>query len=144
VQSGGDLAAARGYFEKCLELAKVLTEADPQNAELRRNLSLSYDRLGGVTQAGGDLAAARGYFEKCLELAKVLTEANPQNARGQLDLVHIHGRLATVARQRKDTASFRAHWDAAVVVLDRLQREGRAQALAEVAELRAWLDGMGP
>jgi tetratricopeptide (TPR) repeat protein len=143
-QVGGDLAATRGYFEKGLELVKALTEADPQNAALRRDLSVSYTKLGDVAQAGGDLAAARGYFEKGLELDKALTEADPQNAHGQLDLVHSHGRLASLARRRKDTVAFRAHWDAAVAVLDRLQREGRAQALAQVAKLRAWLDGMGP
>ena len=67
-QSAGDSAAALGYYQKGLEIAERLHEADPRNANFARDLSVSYERLGDASRAAGDSAAALGYYQKSLEI----------------------------------------------------------------------------
>jgi len=55
-----DLAAARDYFADGLTIAKRFAQVDPTNAQMQRDLWISFEKLGDVSVASGDLAATRG------------------------------------------------------------------------------------
>jgi hypothetical protein len=46
--------AARGYFQRSLEIAEALVAADPESAQAKRNLSVSLERLAKVALTMGE------------------------------------------------------------------------------------------
>src|SRR5206468_620680 len=70
----GDLDGAQRSFEASMEIAKKLTERDPENTQWQRDLSVSHDNLGNIQQARGDLDGAQRSFEASMEIRKKLTE----------------------------------------------------------------------
>ena len=62
-QAGGDLAGARGFFEKYQELTKTLADADPSNAGWQVDLAISHVKLIGVALSSKDTAAVRTHKE---------------------------------------------------------------------------------
>ena len=95
----GDLKAAREYFEKSLKLREQLARQDPDNAQARRNLSISYEKLGTVSMQVGDLKAAREYFEKGLKLMEQLARQDPDSAGARRDLSVSYDKLGNVSLQ---------------------------------------------
>ena len=104
-------------------LVKV-SRGDPKNAELRRDLSVSYNKLGSVAQAGGDLASARTFFDKALELTKALSEGDPKNFQLQGDLADTHRKLSEVATAAKDPDAVQRHDSATQEIVDRMVQAG--------------------
>ena len=49
----GDLKATQEYFEKSLTLREQLAHQDPNSAQARRDLAVSYSGLGNVSLKGG-------------------------------------------------------------------------------------------
>ncbi len=70
-------AAAKGYFQKYVELQRALTY-ETGKAENRCGLWWGYNKLGDILKSEGDLAAAREYYQKGLELAGSLV-GNSEN-----------------------------------------------------------------
>jgi hypothetical protein len=126
-QAGGDISAARAFFKKALEIRKELSDAYPQNGVLLHDLSVSYERLGGVAQAARDFAAAHGFFDDGLEILKTLSEKYPQNVEWQLDLALSHARLVSVTHQMKDSMAVRVHRNAAIEILNHLKQTERVK-----------------
>ena len=50
----GDTDQALQFYQKGLELSEALAKADPNDAQARRDLSVSYNRLGDVHLQLGD------------------------------------------------------------------------------------------
>ena len=64
----------------------TLQSAAPDDPELQRDLSISFNKMGDVSVASGDLKAARGYFEDGLRISRRLAETDPDSAEKQRDL----------------------------------------------------------
>ena len=139
----GKLAEAREAYQKAFELRQSLTETDPSNAHHCWSLAQSYSRLGDVAQAEGKLADVRAAFEKTHELIQALANADPSNVQWQRDVAEVRGRLAELALRDNDRTTFNTYRTEALTILDRLEKEGRAEGFAEHARLRAWLTGLG-
>ena len=77
---GGNLKATQDYFEKSLTLREQLAHQEPDNAQTRRDLAVSYSGLGNASLKGVR-KAARGYFEKSLHLTEQLAHQDPENAQ---------------------------------------------------------------
>lgn len=82
----GDLVGALAAYRQMLRLAQQLTEADPSNVDLQRNLTVSQNRLGDVLRDQGDLAGALAAYNQSLTLIQRLVGADPTNAGWQHDL----------------------------------------------------------
>jgi len=100
----GDVARERGRLDDAYRLfdevhthARRQADADPDNAEWQRDLSLSYNKLGEVAVAAGKLDEARAWFAWGLAVRKGLADADPANARRQHDLSVSYERLGDVA-----------------------------------------------
>lgn len=63
--------------------------------EARRDLSISYHKLGNIAEARGDLDGAQAYYRKELEIAMALAEETRTVASVD-DLAVAHFRLALV------------------------------------------------
>ena len=82
----GRLDAALESFQASLAIRERLAEADPNNAGWQRDLSVSWNKLGGLRKGQGDLAGALEAYEQDLAIARNLGKADPGNASWQRDL----------------------------------------------------------
>lgn len=67
-----DAIRAGKVYHELLKADRVL-DAAHHAGWMRRNLSVSYDRLGKIREEQGDLAGARAFYEKSLAISERLT-----------------------------------------------------------------------
>jgi serine/threonine protein kinase len=94
---GGELRgvaeSARRFYTRSMGVFQALAQADPHDAQARRDLSISYERLGDVhLQLGATGQALRAYQEG-LELRQALAQADPHDAQARRDLSISHNKL---------------------------------------------------
>jgi tetratricopeptide (TPR) repeat protein len=129
--SHDDLKTARREYEAAFSIIEAIAQADPSNAQLQRDLSVSYDRLGDVARDGGDLQAARDFFSKSLAIFEAIAKADPSNAQLQRDLSVSYNKLGDVARDGGDLQAARDFFSKSLAV-----REALAQADPSNAQLQ--------
>jgi len=122
---GGDLKAARNYFEKSLNLIEQLAQQDPGNAQARRDLAVSYNCLGNVSLQGGDLKVAQNYFEKSLNLTEQMARQDPENAQISLELGVSFCKLGQVLRAAKQYPEAEDRFRKGLDQLSRLKARGK-------------------
>ena len=122
---GGNLKAAREYFGKSLNLTEQLARQDPENAQTRRDLAVSYSSLADVSLQGGDLKAARDYLKKTLNLSEQLARQDPENAQTGLDLGVSFWKLGHVYQAAKQYPEAEAWFRKAIDQLSRLKAQGK-------------------
>jgi tetratricopeptide (TPR) repeat protein len=127
---GGDLKAAREYFEKSLQLRERLARQDPDSAQARRDLSVSYNQLGEVSMQLGDLKAAREYLGKDLKLAEQLARQDPDNAQARRDLWISYTKLGRVSMQLGDLKAAREYFENDLKLAEQLARQDPDNAQA--------------
>jgi tetratricopeptide (TPR) repeat protein len=89
----GDVLAAREEHDQAMAAyaeaqreVKALLERDAQHVGLKRDLSVTCDRIGDMHAAKGDLDAALASYRQSLEIAEELAKRDPSNAVWQHDL----------------------------------------------------------
>jgi tetratricopeptide (TPR) repeat protein len=85
-QKRGDLKAALKSYGEDLAITERLAQSDPGNADWQRDLSVSYNKVGGVQVAQGDLKAALKSYEAKRDIISRLAKSDPGNAGWQRDL----------------------------------------------------------
>ena len=118
----GSLANANADYQASLAVAERLAKADPGNAEWRRDLSVSHDKIGDVRQAQGDLAGALAGYEASLAIAERLAKADPGNAGWRRDLSVSHDRIGDVRQAQGDLAGALAGYEASLAIRERLAK----------------------
>jgi tetratricopeptide (TPR) repeat protein len=94
----GALAA----YTESKNIADKLATADPSNVEWRRDLSVSWSKLGDMRSAQGDLPGALAAYTESKNIADKLATADPGNAVWQFDLGISNERIGNVlAAQRQ-------------------------------------------
>ena len=76
----GRLREAEAQAQRACRTLKRLADADPANAQLQRDLSVSYERLAQVCREDKDWDAAGGYLRQALAISTRLSQANPTSA----------------------------------------------------------------
>ncbi len=92
--SRGDLKGALKSYNDGLALVESVAKSDPGNAGWQRDLSVSYEKVGGVQEAQGDLTAALQSYSGSLAIRERLAKSDPGNAGWQRDLSVSYGKLA--------------------------------------------------
>ena len=64
----GDLAGAKRYFERNVEVLQGLTKANPTSIQAQRNFGVSLEKLGTVLVETGKLPEARQRFEQACRI----------------------------------------------------------------------------
>jgi tetratricopeptide (TPR) repeat protein len=94
-------------FRASAAVRERLVEEDPQNAEYRRRLLISYGNTGDALgfQAGrnlGDFAGAAAFYEKAIALAQWARDKDPQDRRALYDVAMANYRLASMYYALRD------------------------------------------
>ena len=116
-ESAGALAAARRFADGLRQFSQTaLSAAEPENAGWRRDLSVSYEKLGDVQQAMGDLDGALKSFSDDLAIAAALSASDPDNAQRRWDLSISYEKLGDVQQARNDlNGALNAYREALVI-----------------------------
>ncbi len=96
--AAGHLHAARKSFEQSLAIAERLAKADPNNSEWQRDLSVSYNKVGGVLARQNQRQEALQYLQKSLAIRERLVKLDPTNAQWKNDLDWVRGKIAELQR----------------------------------------------
>jgi hypothetical protein len=83
-------------------IAERLAKSDPGNRGWQRDLSASYNKVGGVQEAHGDLAAALQSYSDSLAIAERLAKSDPGNMEWQRDLSVSYERAGGVQEAQGD------------------------------------------
>ena len=115
-----DYPAAEVAANAALRIAEKLAEKYPEDPNLQRDLSVSYERLGVIAEAMNDYKAAEGYYAKALEIGERLAEKYPEDPNLQRDLSVSYNKLGDVAKARNDYKAVEGYYAKALVVRERL------------------------
>jgi serine/threonine-protein kinase len=100
---GGELRgaaeSARRFYTRAMEIFQALAQADPHDAQAKRDLSVTYDKLGDVHLRLGATDQALRAYQKGLELREALAKADPRDAQARRDLSISYDRLGNVHLQ---------------------------------------------
>jgi tetratricopeptide (TPR) repeat protein len=122
----GDAAQALVYYQQGLEIDERLLAANPESAQVARNVSVSLAKLGGFLSGHGlpgDAALALAHYQRGLEIRERLLAANPDSAQAARDVaVNLH-QLGDVLSGRGlpgDAAQALAHYQRGLEMSERL------------------------
>ena len=91
-------------YRDSLAIADRLAQSDPGNAGWRRDLSVSYNKVGDVQVAQGDLAGALTSYRDSLAIRDRLAQSDSGNAGWRRDLSVSHNKVGNVQVAQGDLA----------------------------------------
>jgi tetratricopeptide (TPR) repeat protein len=78
------------YIQKSLALRERLAKDHPDDGELQRNLTVTYDRRAGLHVESGEVEEALDLYRRSLAAREQLAAADPADARATRDLMSSH------------------------------------------------------
>ena len=115
-----DYLAAEVAAIAALRIAEKFAEKFPEDPQMQRDLSVSYERLGDIAKARNDYSAAEGYYAKALEIDERLAEKYPDDPQIQRDLCVPYIKLGVVAEARNDYKAAERYYAKALEISERL------------------------
>ncbi|MCG8330588.1 MAG: NB-ARC domain-containing protein, partial [Chitinophagales bacterium] len=94
----GYLEQGLGYYLKRKQASIALLKNDPDDADYKNGLAISYEKLGEVHSSLGNLEKALSYFEDDVELTKDLNESYPTNVNYKNCLAVSYSKLVSYYR----------------------------------------------
>ncbi len=124
----GDTSGASESYRKSLAIWQRLTALEPNDAELRGELAMSYERVGRLNTVLGNPAVAVEDLQKAMALYEELLHADPTNRplRGELALVNMSMGIAvgfSATNSLGDTRAAMEYQRKAVAILEPLVAE---------------------
>jgi tetratricopeptide (TPR) repeat protein len=118
-------------YQKGLDLGEALARDDPNNTQAKRDLSVSYNKLGDVHLQLGATDKALQAYQKGLDLREALARDDPNNAQAQADLSYSYFKVARTHEQARDLVHARNNDERSLAVdqklSDRLPRSAGAR-----------------
>ena len=87
---------------------------------MQRDLSVSYNKLGGIAETRNDYKVAEWYYAKVLEIGKRLAKKYPEDPNLQRDLSVSYGTLGGIAETRNDYTVAEGYYAKALEISERL------------------------
>ena len=140
----GNLSSAMKAYQKMSNIRIAQCAAEPDNADFKNGLAVSYSKLGETHSALGDLPQALGYFETETKLFEELHEAFPQHVGFKNGLAISYYKLAEVSIAKGDKQQAKMYFQQAEalwreVVRDAPQFVEYRRFLGKVQEVLAGL-----
>ncbi|MER0215337.1 MAG: TIR domain-containing protein [Nitrosomonas sp.] len=108
----GDNRKAFERYQQSQLLLEQLVKAEPDNLNLQRDLSVSYNKIGSMYEKTGDNAAALKAYQDDLAIAKRLAELDPKHTEWQRDLSVSHSKVGDLHLKTGDSgAALKAYQD---------------------------------
>ncbi|MEW9532825.1 CHAT domain-containing protein [Microbispora sp. NPDC049125] len=127
----GNVTAAGACAERYTSAASERLQADPDNAQAQRDLSISLNNVGNVAVAAGDLPAARQAYQTSHDIAARLAQADPGNAQAQRDLSVSLDNVGDVAVTAGDLPAARQAYQQGLDIAARLAQADPDNAQAQ-------------
>ena len=115
-----DYSAAEVAANAALRIAEKFAKKYPENPQMQRDRSASYNKLGDIAEARNDYKAAEGYYSKALEISEKLAEKYPDDPEMQRDLSVSYSRLGDVAKAMNDYKAAEGYYAKALEISKRL------------------------
>lgn len=112
--------AAQDAYQSALDIAERLAKAEPDRTDYQRDLSVSFNKMGGLLLQLEKPVAALEFFQRDLKIAERLAKSEPDRADYAVDLAVS---LWKVGELEGDAG--RAQLEQALGILLGLQNEGR-------------------
>ena len=93
LEAQGKLSEALDDYSQSLKIRQFLAEQDPSNAGWQRDLSVGYEKVGGVLEAQGKLSEALDDYRQSLKIRQFLAKQDPSNVGWQRDLILSYYRI---------------------------------------------------
>ena len=118
-----DYSAAEVAANAALRIAEKFAKKYPDDPQMQRDLSVSYERLGDIAKARNDYNAAEVYHAKALEISEKLAEKYPEDLDFQRDLSVSYERLGYIAKALKDYNAAEGYYAKALEIGEKLSEK---------------------
>ena len=98
----GDVAGARESYAKALTILETLVAANPSDAQARRDLASSQEKIGYLLLGTAEASIGVDHLRKALSLYLDLTRDQPGNDDLQLELVDTYNKLGQALKESGD------------------------------------------
>ena len=115
-----DYPAAEAAANAALEIAEEFAENFPDDPNLQRDLSVSYERLGYIAAARNVYNAAGWYYAKAIEISGRLAEKYPDAPNLQREFSVPCEKLGDIAMARNDYSMAEKYYAKALEISERL------------------------
>ncbi|WP_246277671.1 tetratricopeptide repeat protein [Phytohabitans rumicis] len=127
----GNIDAAITRYRSALQLVEERVQADPGNAQAQRDLGISYERLGDLSQAVGDTEQAERFYRDSLAIRERFAQADPGNAEAQRDLGISYERLGLLSQAVGDTEQAERFYRDSLAIRERFAQADPGNAEAQ-------------
>jgi tetratricopeptide (TPR) repeat protein len=124
----GNLAGALKSYRDNLAIGERLVKSDPDNTQLRGDLSGSYIRVGDVQAAQGNLAGALKSYRDSLAIVERLAQSDPSNAGWQRELSVSYNRIGDVQIAQGNLADALKSYRSDLAIAERLAQSDPGNA----------------
>ena len=130
-----DYTAAEVAANAALRIAEKFAKKYPDDPQMQRDLSVSYERLGNIAKARSDYNAAEGYYAKALEISERLAENFPEVPMLKDDLAVSLFRCGTCSADGKFSSEQKAMLRSAAAIWEELYKQTGYELYAERRKL---------
>ena len=117
----GDMAEAKDLHERILAIcAQLKSEIDA--AQTRRDLSISYRKLGDISRAQGNLYEAKAFYEKSLIVSERLA-AETGTVEARWELSFSYEKLGDISRAQGNLTGAKEFYEKSLAIRERLAAE---------------------
>lgn len=136
------LAAAEQLYRRAYKIAKKLAADDPTDEQALRDLSVSYQHLGEVSQQSGKVTEAHSFYRQMNEIGKKLAAADPTDAETQRDLSISFIKLGDVSLLTNQLSETLSYYRQSLKISEELSSANPTDAQAQ-RDLSVLCDRMG-
>jgi eukaryotic-like serine/threonine-protein kinase len=124
----GDTVAGAAYHRKSLAIREALAAAQPQNADLRRDLFDGLVRMGDIQRAAGESNTAVETYRQGLTMIEGLSAADPHNVYKRTEIASTAIRLGRLLNEQERAAEALEAIKKALTVMESLAAAEAANA----------------
>jgi non-specific serine/threonine protein kinase/serine/threonine-protein kinase len=116
----GDIAGAIESYTKGLRICEALVAANPTDAQARRALASSHQKIGWRLRTGSEASKGFDHLQKAFTLYRDLAREQPANGDLQLEFADTRNKLGYVMSNRGDFAGALEQHHAALALCEKL------------------------
>ena len=112
----GNAEWARWMLQRQHSVLEELVGAYPENTGWKRDLSISWSKVGDIEKARGNLSQAQDAYEKAQTIRLELTEKDPTNTKWQRDLGVSWSQFGDIEKARGNLSQARVAYEKALAI----------------------------
>ena len=112
----GDTAGATASYRKAVDILEASVAANPAAAQARRDLSVSYVKLGDMALQAGDAATALASYSKALEASEALRVTAPSDLDVRRTVAFSHHKVGNALSANGDVTRSLEHHRSALAL----------------------------